>query len=290
MISKTQNPFKEVNKVKRKIFSVLIALVLGTSLLLAACAAPAPAPAVTATPRPSPPPEVIPTPAPTSLEVNLGSEREGIWVSGTGEVTVTPDIANLRLGIQAQEASVAEAQTKAYEAMDKVMTALTDSSVAEKDIQTQYFKIRQRTKWDREKEEEIVIGYQVTNMVIAKIRDIDKVGAIIDAVVKAGGDLIRIDSIDFSVDDPSVYYEEAREKAMVDAKARADNLAQLAGVTLGKPTYVSEGVQQPIYKRVYYEQAGGAPVPAPAPAPTPPISPGEMKVSITVQVAYSILQ
>ena len=71
---------------------------------------------------------------------------------------------------------MAEAQTKASEAMNKVMTALTDSGVAEKDIQTQYFNIRQRTKWDRETDEETVVGYQVTNMVVAKIRDIDKVG------------------------------------------------------------------------------------------------------------------
>jgi len=227
---------------------------------------------------------------PSNLKLNLNAQQEGIWVGGTGEVTVTPDIANLRLGIQAQEASVAEAQTKASEAMNKVMTALIDSGVVEKDIQTQYFSIRQRTKWDREKEEEIVIGYQVTNMVTAKIRNIDKVGSIIDAVAKAGGDLIRIDSIDFSVDDPSAYYEEAREKAMADAKAKAEQLAELAGVTLGKPTYVSEGVQTPIYKRVYYEAWAGAPVPAPAPAPPPPISPGEMKVSITVQVAYGVLQ
>ena len=225
---------------------------------------------------------------PSSLEVNLNSQQEGIWVSGMGEVTVTPDIATLRVGIEAQEASVAEAQTKASEAMNKVMTALTDSGVAEKDIQTQYFNIRQRTKWDRETEEETVVGYQVSNMVIAKIRDVEKVGTIIDAAVEAGGDLTRIDSIGWSVDDPSVYYEEARGKAMIDAKAKAEQLAELAGVTLGKPTYVAEGAQPPIYKDIYYELAGGAaPVPAPAP---PPISPGEMKVSLTVQVAYGILQ
>ena len=220
--------------------------------------------------------------------IQLSSQQEGIWVSGMGEVTVTPDIATLRLGIQAQEATVAEAQTGAFEAMNKVMTALTDSGVAEEDIQTQYFNIRQRTKWDRETEEETVVGYQVTNMVTAKIRDMDKVGIIIDVAVEAGGDLIRIDSIGFSVDDPSVYYEEAREKAMADAKVGAEQLAELAGITLGKPTYISEGAQSPIYKDVYYELAGGgAPVPAPAP---PPISPGEMKISLTVQVAYSILQ
>ncbi len=139
-------------------------------------------------------------------EINISSQQEGIWVSGRGEVTVTPDIATLRLGIAAQEATVAEAQTRAVEAMDRVMAALTDNGVAEKDIQTQYFSIRQVTKWDREKEEEIVIGYRVTNMVTAKIRDIDKAGTIIDAVAEAGGDLTRIDSIGFSVDKYNVIW------------------------------------------------------------------------------------
>ena len=225
--------------------------------------------------------------------IQFSSQQEGIWVSGMGEITVTPDIATLRVGIEAQEASVAEAQTKASEAMNKVMTALTDSGVAEEDIQTQYFSIHQRTRWDREKDEEIVLGYQVTNTVVAKIRVLVyesyplnyKVGIIINAVAEAGGDLIRINSIGWSADDPSVYYEEARGKAMADAKAKAEQLAELAGITLGKPTYVSEGTQPPIYKDVYYELAGGAPMPVP-----PPISPGEMKVSLTVQVAYSIVQ
>ena len=157
-----------------------------------------------------------PAAEPASASVILNNQMEGIWVSGTGEVTVTPDIANLRLGIEAQEASVAEAQTKASEAMAKVMTALTDNQVAEEDIQTQYFRIRERTRWNPESEEEIVVGYEVRNMVVAKVRDIDKIGTIIDSVVEAGGDLIRIDSIGFSVDDPSVYYEEAREKAMAE--------------------------------------------------------------------------
>ena len=224
------------------------------------------------------------TELPSSLEVNLGSQQEGIWVTGQGKVTVVPDIAVLRLGIEAQEATVAEAQTKASEAMNKVMTALTDSGVMEKDIQTQYFSIRQVTKWDREKEEEIVVGYRVTNMVIAKIRDIDKAGSIIDAVVEAGGDLTRINSLGFSVDDPSAYYEEARGKAMADAKAKAEQLAELAEVVLGKPTYISEGTQvPPIYPRgVVYEEA--------VPSAVPPISPGETEISLTVQIAYAILK
>ena len=220
---------------------------------------------------------------PSSLEVNLNSQQEGIWVSGKGEVAVTPDIVTLRLGVVAQAASVAEAQSQAAEAMDRVMATLIDSGVAEKDIQTQYFSINQVTKWDREKEQEIVVGYRVTNMVAAKIREIDKTGSIIDAVAEAGGDLTRINSIGFSVDDPSAYYEEARQKAMADAKAKAEQLARLADVRLGKPTYISEGTTIPSYPRDMYEKAGVGAI------PETPISPGEMELSLTVQVVYAIL-
>lgn len=223
------------------------------------------------------------TPTPT-LGGIFSTQQEGIWVSGTGKVTVVPDIATLRLGIEAQEASVAEAQSKATEAMNRVMDALDDYGVAEKDIQTQYFSIQKVTRWDNVKQEEVVIGYRVSNVVSAKIRDIDKAGEIIDAVAEAGGDLTRIDSIAFSVDDPSAYHEEAREKAMAEAKDKAKQLANLADVTLGKPAYISESIQAPppIYPRVMYE---GAPVPAPAAAP---ISPGETEISLTIQVIYAI--
>jgi len=226
---------------------------------------------------------------PETAPVIVSSQIEGIWVSGSGEVTVTPDMATLRLGIESQEASVAEAQAKASEAMDKVMAALSANQIADKDIQTQYFNISERTRWNPDTGEETVTGYQVNNTVFAKIRDIDQVGTIIDAVVQAGGDLIRIDSLNFSVDDPSVYYEEAREEAMADAKAIAEHLAALAGVTLDKPTYVSEGAQLPIGGDVYYSYSGGmAPAPVPAPMAMPSVSPGELKVTLTVQVAYSV--
>ena len=170
--------------------------------------------------------------------LNMSNQQEGIWVSGRGVVTVTPDIAILRLGVEIQAASVAAAQSQAAEAMDDIMATLTDNGVAKKDIQTQYFSIRRVTKWDREKEEEVVTGYRVTNKVNVKIREIDKAGTIIDAVAEVGGDLTRIDSIDFSVDDPSAYYEEAREEAMADAKTKAGQLAELAGGRLGKATYI----------------------------------------------------
>lgn len=217
--------------------------------------------------------------------VNISSQQEGIWVSGQGKVFAEPDIAILRLGIEAQATTVVEAKTQADEAMDKVQTAMKENGVADKDIQTQYFSIYRVTRWDRDDEKEVVIGYRVTNMVTAKIRDIDKVGAIIDAVTIAGGDLTRIDNISFTVDDPSDYYEEARKEAMVEAKAKAEQLAELAGVTLGKPTFISEGVQVPPIQRsaVMVEEA----VPAPMEIGTT-INPGELEITLTVQVVYDI--
>ncbi len=212
----------------------------------------------------------------------FNTQQEGVWVSGTGKVTAAPDIATLRLGIEAQETTVADAQSEATGAMNQVMDALKDNGVADKDTQTQYFSIQQVTRWDNEKQQEVVIGYQVTNIVTAKIRDIAKAGTVIDAIAVAGGDLTRIDSISFSVHDPSAYYEQAREKAMADAKAKAEQLAELGGITLGKPTYISESVVTP--SPIYPVRAEAA---APAIAETP-ISAGETEISLIVQVTYAI--
>ncbi len=225
------------------------------------------------------------TAGPTTIgAVDFNSQQEGIWVNGEGKVTVTPDIATLWLGIEAQAETVAEAQSQAAGAMEAVMTALTDSGVAEKDIQTQYYSIDQVTRWDDFKDEAVVVGYRVTNTVTAKIREMDKVGSIIDAVAAAGGDYTRINNISFSVDDPTAYYAEAREKAMADAIAKAEQLAELAGVELGKPTYISEWSSYPVSQRDVYYEAGAA-----VPTVETPISPGELELTLTVQVAYAIL-
>ncbi|OGO43964.1 MAG: hypothetical protein A2137_05605 [Chloroflexi bacterium RBG_16_58_8] len=220
----------------------------------------------------------------SGLKISLSSQQEGIWVNGEGKVTAVPDVAILSVGIQAQEASVARAQAEASGAMDRVMKALKDGSVMSKDIQTQNFNIQKVTRWDNNKQQEIVLGYQVTNMVTAKIRDIASAGSVIDAVTAAGGDLTRVNSIGFTVDNPAPYQAQARQKAVADAAARAKQLADTAGIKLGKPTYVTENsyVPGPIYRATMEAAA-----PAPAPAPTP-VSPGEMDITANVQIAYAI--
>ena len=223
----------------------------------------------------------------TIEQLQISQQPQGIWVTGTGEVSVTPDIAVLSLGIVAQETTVAEAQAKASEAMAQVMQALTDSGIARKDIQTGSFSISQRTRWDDMRQTDSITGYRITNMVTVKIRDMEEIGSVIDSAIQAGGDLIRINGINFSVEEPSKYYEEVREKAMDAAKNKAEELAKLAGVTLGTPTYIVENAQySPVYGG-YSNFAMSVPAPMPAMEASSPISAGETKITLSVQVAYS---
>jgi len=224
--------------------------------------------------------------APTSVsgpDITIGGQQEGIWVNGTGEVQATPDITILNLGVQAKAPTVEDAQGEASVAMEAVMAALKASGVADKDIKTTGFNIWQQSRWDPDNQEEVVTGYQVSNNIEVTIRNVTDAGETIDAVVKAGGDNIRVNGIRFEVEDPSEYLDEAREKAAADAKAKAEQLADLAGVTLGKPTYISEGSNVPVVyaARDYAMEEAEA-------AGAPPISAGETTVTATIQIVYEI--
>lgn len=219
----------------------------------------------------------------TAASSGGSSERSAIWVSGTGDVTVVPDMAVLNLGVEAEESTVGEAMDEAAKAMDGVISTLRANGVAEKDIQTRWFNIypvRKWTEWD-----ETIIGYTVSNTVSVKIRDVDAIGRIIDAAAKAGGDLIRINGVYFTVDDASQYDEEARVEAVADATDKAEQLADLAGVQLGKPFYISEGggyTPTPIYTDYAMMSFEGSSI------PTTSINPGETEIILTVQMAFTI--
>jgi uncharacterized protein YggE len=220
-----------------------------------------------------------------SLKLNLNSQQEGIWVNGEGKVTAVPDTAILTLGIEAQELTVAEARDEAAEAMTRVMDTLKSTGIDEDDIQTQYFNIQEVTRWDNDRQQQTVIGYQVTNTVTVKVRDITRVSAVIDSVTAAGGDLTRINSLAFTIDDPSFFQEQARADAVADAAAKANQLADLADIKLGKPTYISESsyIPSPIYRDVVTVGQG-----VPEATPTTPVSPGEMEITVNVQIGYAI--
>jgi len=210
--------------------------------------------------------------------VVVNNQQAGINVTGQGKVTVEPDLAMLTLGVESQAQTVAVAQADTTDAMNKVMAALSQNGVANKDIQTQRYSINVVTRYDSTTQRNVTVGYLVTNLVIVKLRVLDRVGEVIDAVAAAGGDATRVNGISFTVEDPTDDYNQARSLAMTDAKNRANQLASLGGVSLGKPVYVTETTSFPIVKGV-----SAAPVPEGT-----SISPGEIDIITSVQVTYSI--
>ncbi len=258
---------------KNRIFALSL-LVLAAGLVLTGCngSSAGNAAATTASKATTAAPSVI-----------VSSQQEGIWVSGQGKVSAAPDIAILTLGVEVQDTSVAQAQAKAADAMTSIQAVLRDSGIAAKDIQTRYFNISQVTRWDPERQESKVTGYRVTNTVTARIRNLDNVGKIIDAVAAAGGDYTRINGISFSIEDTTALLEQAREKAMADARAKAEQLARLAGVTLGSPTYISESGYTPRAPTPMIGKAESL-----AAGVETPISAGELEVYASVQVGYAI--
>ena len=221
------------------------------------------------------------------VNVNVNGQQ-GIWVSGQGKVSVTPNIVMVNMGVQSQASAVGDAQAQASTAMDKVMAALTGNGVDKKDIQTQNYNIQQLLKYDNYNQTNTISGYQVSNMVNVKIRNIDKAGSIIDAAVNAGGDNVRINGVSFTVDQPEQYYAQARQLAIKDALAKAQDLAKLSGVTLGKATYVTENINsayQPYYNGPI-SMSGNSLSAAPMPAAS--INPGQSDIVLLEQISYAI--
>ena len=214
---------------------------------------------------------------------NVSQQNIGIWVTGVGKVTVTPDVAVVTLGVQAQASTVADAQQQTATAMAAVMAALKSNNVADKDIATQYYNITPVYSYDSKTGVQTLQGYSISNTVNAKIRNVGNAGVVIDAVAAAGGNYTRINSVTLTVDKPEQYNDQARELAMTDATNRAKQLAKLSGVKLGKATYINESINSSS-QTIYFDSSAKA---TPSSVPTP-ISPGETDITLTVQVVYSI--
>jgi uncharacterized protein YggE len=221
---------------------------------------------------------------------SVSSQQAGIWVNGVGTVVTEPNITNLSLGVEASASTVTLARNEAATAMTAIVAFLTSSGVAERDIRTQSFNIspqytfRERLEDGFRTNERVLTGYQVTNTVSVKVRELDQTGAILDGVVKAGGDLIRINGISFTVDDPSPLKVQARELAVQEAMKKAQELATLAGVGLGQLIFISETSSTPIFNQV---EARGDFARAASFAATP-ISAGETQIQVSVQAVFAI--
>jgi hypothetical protein len=203
-----------------------------------------------------------------------------ISVSGTGEVAGRPDTLIVDIGVSVLRPTVNEATTEAAKLADTVIAALTSGGVADRDIQTTSYSIY--PEYDYSGQTQRLTGYRVSNVVTAKVRDVESAGGVIDAAVRAGGDATVVNGIRFDIEESSELVTAAREAAWNDAKAKAEQLAGLAGVTLGRAVSISETFS-PAPPPIAFEEFLAA-----ADQAATPIQPGEQAVTVTVTVEFSI--
>ena len=192
-----------------------------------------------------------------------------------------PDVAQLDLGVEVTARTVSQARSSAAEAMDEIMASLAANGVDEKDVKTRFFNIYPQYNYRNESAPEIT-GFTVNNQVTVIVRDIDTASEVLDAAIAAGGDFVRVNGISFTVDDPAQFLDEAREKAVENARAHAETLASAAGVSVGGVRSISEsgGGYYPPEPRFALDSA--------ASGGSTSISPGEQDLTINVFVVFEI--
>ena len=215
--------------------------------------------------------------------------QTGILVSGEGRVSVEPDLAIVNIGVEAQAETVAEARADAAGAMFSVVAAVKGRGLSDADIQTTSFNIWPKYQYEeierdgRSVNRQVLVGYTVSNSAAIKVRDLSALGPIIDEVAEAGGDFTRINGVSFTVEDTKPFMNDLREAAFEEAKAKAGQLADLAGVELGQAMFISEGVATPDVVRSDLAFRAMA-----MESSATPISAGETELRLTISALFGI--
>jgi uncharacterized protein len=206
-------------------------------------------------------------------------------IAGNAEVHAVPDAVLVSTGVVTEGETAAAALKANSAALAKVVDAIRSSGVEGKDLQTSGLSLQARTyrpekpsATDRPR----IIGYTAANQVTLRVRDPAKLGDLLDKVTAAGAN--RIDGIEFIVSNQEALLDEARRKAVADAKDKADLFAQAAGFTLGKVMSLTEESLQsprPMARAMMSGLASGAAAPVPVEA-------GEMTLSVRVRVVWSL--
>jgi uncharacterized protein YggE len=217
----------------------------------------------------------------TTSAASSGSGRqEGITVQGQGQSEGTPDVMRLSLSVDVTRPTIQDALDASNSAVAKVMSALRNNGVAQRDIQTTGLSIDPVYAYPKNAAPRLR-GYHVENSVQVKLRNLKNAGKTIAASATAAGNAVRIDGISFDLQDNVALLKSARDAAMTDAKTKAEQYAAASGRRLGKVVVITEQ-QQPSY-----------PVFAAAPsllgstgASSVPIAAGVQQVTVVVTVVY----
>lgn len=209
-----------------------------------------------------------------------GDNATGIAVTGEGEVTGTPDVLSISLGVSVKRDSVDTAVSESATLADALIDALKGAGIDEADIQTENYSIQPQFRYSQG--EEIPDGFRVDNAVRVKLRELDRAGEVIDVATDAGGDQVRVQGVAFSLEDNEELLAQAREKAWEDARAKATQLAELSGQQLGDAVQISETLGG---GPVMFEAGAGA---LAATGGDTPIEPGELTTSVQIEARFEL--
>ncbi len=200
-------------------------------------------------------------------------------VSATGKTTRVPDIATIRAGVVTQSATAAQALADNAKRMAGVLSALKSAGVQPRDVTTSNVSLQPQYRYENN-QPPVITGYQASNNVSIRFRDVARSGAILDALVAQGAN--QIDGPSLSLDQPDAALDEARADAIKRARARAELYARAAGLTVVRILSISEGGEMagPQPPVVYMARA------AAAPKADTTIAPGETDVTANVSVRF----
>lgn len=236
---------------KNKFLFIIAVLVLGT--VLAAC-------------------------GPSTITVQPQPMQRTLTVTGSGMVTLTPDVAYIYIGVHTENVSVAEAVAENNTKAQAVATAIKGFGVEEKDIQTTNFSIWPQDQYDDKGNKSGTI-FNVDNTVYITVRDLTKIGDLLDASIRAGANTIN--SIQFDVADKTEALSQARKAAVENAQKQAQELVDATGVKLGDVQTISYYDSTPL--SADYGKGGGAMA-----ASSVPVSSGQYQLTTTVTIVYEL--
>ena len=195
-------------------------------------------------------------------------------VTGEATVAVAPDAAMIRIGVSSQDKTAREASDANAKQMTAVLAAIKSNNIAERDIQTSRLSLQ--PQYDPNKSGTArLTGFQATNQVTVRIRDIGNLAAVLDSAISAGAN--EMSGIEFIVSEQSKLLDRARDDAIADAHRKAERYAKAAGSRLGHVVAISEEGSSPPPRPMQALRAGAV-----------PISPGEQTLRAAVTVSYEL--
>lgn len=204
-----------------------------------------------------------------------------VTVSGKGELRAAPNEAEITVGVVTQDTSAAQAMEKNNNAVQQLLVALEEMGIARRDIRTTSFNVSPQYNYDREgRLPPEIIGYQASNQVQVKVRELEQLGTLLDQLIQQGAN--QVHGVQLSVRDEQQRLDEVRQQALNDARRKAELYAKAAGARLGRVLLVEEtpqGFSGPMPRQHFAAEARAAAV---------PIAPGEQTLEVDVQVTFAL--